>query len=62
MNEQVLMSSSQHYAAQVGYRRVPKSATILCTISLAISYVLHLCVLICVQYRTMSTAMTRTES
>ena len=28
MYEKVLMSSNQHYAAQVGYRRIPQSATI----------------------------------
>ena len=38
----------------------PNKATILCTISLAISYVSHLFALIFVQYRTISTAMTRT--
>ena len=38
------------------------SGIILYTISLAISYVLHLYVLIFVQYRTISIAMTRTGS
>ena len=28
MYEKVLKSSNQHYAAQVGYRRIPSSATI----------------------------------
>ena len=44
------------------YQCIISKKYILCTISLAISYVSHIFVLIFVQYRTISIAMTRTGS
>ena len=46
----------------LGFVSILHFVSILCTISLAISYVSHLFVFIFVQYRTISIAMTRTDS
>ena len=41
MYEKVLMSSNQHYAAQVGYLRIPQSAELYSKFSLIKSWIHH---------------------